>query len=353
MRRLHPSARRTSHAPPRDQEEAMIEHHRRAALTARAAAAAALAAALLATPFAASFAQTWPAKPVRVVIPWPPGGLTDVVGRIAFQKIAENTGQAFTIDNRAGAAGTIGAEIVARSAPDGYTLMVHSMSHVVNPFVYKSLPYDTLGDFVGVGMLSRQTGLLVVHPSLPVKSVKDLLALARARPDQLFYASSGSGSFSHLAVLLLGSMSQTRLTEVPYKGGGPATAALVAGETQLLVGSPAAVSTQLAARRLRLLAVTSDARLAAFPDAPTIAEAGVPGYEYVGWVGVFAPAQLPKALVDRVNAEIGRALDAPDTRKRMEEFEPWTMTPAQMAARIRQDHDKHAKLMKLVAGKAE
>ncbi len=317
---------------------------------------AALAVAALAAtawPLSSAVAQSWPARPVRVVIPWPPGGLTDVVGRIAFQKIAEHAGQPFTIDNRAGAAGTIGAEVVARAAPDGYTLMVHSMSHVVNPFVYKSLPYDTLGDFVGVGMLSRQTGLLVAHPSLPVKSVKDLLALARSRPDQLLYASSGSGSFSHLAVLLLASMSQTRMTEVPYKGGGPATAALVAGEAQLLAGSPAAVSSQLAARRLRLLAVTSDTRLAAFPDTPTIAEAGVPGYEYVGWVGVFAPAQLPRALVERVNAEIARALDAPDTRRRMEEYEPWTMTPAQMAARIRQDFDKHARLMKLVTAKTD
>ena len=147
-----------------------------------------------------AFAQNWPAKPVRVVTPWAAGGLTDIVGRIVFQKISENLGQQFMVDNRGGAAGTIGADIVAKSPADGYTLMVHSMAHVVNPFVYAKLPYDTLNDFVGIGTLVRQTGLLVVHPSLPVKSVKDLIALARARPDQLFYSTAGSGSFSHLAV---------------------------------------------------------------------------------------------------------------------------------------------------------
>ncbi len=294
-------------------------------------------------------AQTYPAKPVRVITPWPAGGLTDVVGRLVFQKISENLGQQFLVDNRAGATGTIGADIVAKAPPDGHTLMVHSMAHVVNPFIYKSLPYDTLGDFVGIGMLVRQTGLLVVHPSLPVRSVKELVALARARPDQLFYATAGSGSFSHLAIALLGSMTGTRLVEVPYKGGGPATSALISGEAQLSALSPASVSSQLAAKRLRLLAVTSDTRLSAFPDTPTIAEAGVPGYEYAGWVGVFAPAAVPKSIVERMNTEIARAMESPDTRKRLDEFEPWTTTPAQMAARIRQDFDKHAKLMKTVS----
>jgi tripartite-type tricarboxylate transporter receptor subunit TctC len=297
----------------------------------------------------AAHGQPWPAKPVRVVTPWAAGGLTDIVGRIVFQKISENLGQPFMVDNRGGAAGTIGADIVAKSPADGYTLMVHSMAHVVNPFVYAKLPYDTLNDFVGIGTLVRQTGLLVVHPSLPVKSVKDLLALARARPDQLFYSTAGSGSFSHLAVALLGSMSGTRMVDVPYKGGGPATAALVSGEAQLSAGTPASVSTHLGTNRLRLIAVTSDTRLTAFPNTPTVAESGQPGYDYAGWVGVFAPAGLPKPMVDRINAEIARAMDSPDTQKRLEAFEPWTTTPAQMATRIRQDYDKHSKLMK-VAG---
>lgn len=310
------------------------------------------AACLFVVPVLAS-AQNYPVKTVRVITPWPSGGLTDVAGRIVFQKVSENLGQQFVIDNRPGATGSIGAELVAKSPPDGYTLMVHSMAHLGNPFIYKKLAYDTLRDFVGVGTLVRQTGLVVVHPSLPVKTVKDLIALAKARPDQILYATSGSGSFSHFAVVLLSSMTNTRMVHVPYKGGGPATAAMVSGETQLLVGSPAAVTTQLAAGRLRLIAVTSDARLKAFPNAPTVGEAGVPGYEYTGWVGVFAPAGVPGAVVGRMNAEISRAIESPDTAKRLEEFEPWTMTPAAMAARIKVDYDKFARLMKLIGDKVD
>ncbi|MGH8619800.1 MAG: Bug family tripartite tricarboxylate transporter substrate binding protein [Burkholderiales bacterium] len=298
-------------------------------------------------------AQTYPAKTVRVITPWPTGGLTDVVGRLVFQKISETTGQPFIIDNRPGATGTIGADLVAKSKPDGYTLMVHSTSHVGNPHLYKNLPYDTLKDFTGVGLLSAQSGLLVVHPSLPVRNVKELLAFARARPDQILYATSGSGSFSHLAIALLTSMTGTKMTHVPYKGGGPATTSIVAGETQFLVGSPAAVVTQLEAKRLRLIAVSADTRLAQFPDVPTVAEAGVPGYEFRGWVGVFAPAGTPKTIIDRVNAEIRNAQNAPDMKARLEPFEPWTMTPEQTAARIRSDYDKYGLLIKLTGTKLE
>jgi tripartite-type tricarboxylate transporter receptor subunit TctC len=301
----------------------------------------------------ACLAQTYPAKAVRVITPWPTGGLTDVAGRIVFQKVTENLGQPFLIDNRPGATGSIGADQVAKSPPDGYTLMVHSMAHLGNAYIYKKLPYDTLGDFIGVGMLVRQTGLVVVHPSLPVKSLKELVALARARPDQILYATSGSGSFSHFALVLLASKTGTKLVHVPYKGGGPATTALVSGETQLLVGSPAAVATQLAAGRLRALAVTSDTRLTAFSNVPTVAESGVPGYEYTGWVGVFAPKGTPAAIVDRMNGEIKRAIDSPDTQKRLEELEPYTMSPQQMAARIKTDYQKYGELLKLVGGKLD
>ncbi len=297
------------------------------------------------------FAQNYPAKPVRVVIPWPAGGLTDVAGRIVFQKISENTGQQFIVDNRGGANGLIGADVVAKSPPDGYTLMVHSTSHVSNPHVYKTLPYDTLRDFVAIGLIVAQTGLLVVHSSLPVKSVKDLVSLAKQRPDQLLYASSGSGSFSHLAMALLTSMTNTKMVHVPYKGGGPSTTALVSGETQILVGSPAAVLPHINANRLRLLAVTSDARLTQFPSTPTVAEAGVPGYEFRAWVGVFAPAGTPRAVVDRVNGEIKKALASPDIK--LDAFEPWYMTPEQTAARVASDYEKYGRLIKLVGVKPE
>ena len=298
-------------------------------------------------------AQAYPSKPVRVITPWPTGGLTDVVGRLIFQKISETTGQQFVVDNRPGAAGTIGADIVAKSKPDGYILMVHSTTHVGNPHIYKQLPYDTLKDFVGIGLLSAQTGLLVVHPSLPVKTVKELIAFAKAHPNEILYATSGSGSFSHLAIALLTSMTKTQMTHVPYKGGGPATTAIVSGETQFLVGSPAAVVTQLDAKRLRLLAVSSDTRLAQFPNTPTVAQAGVPGYEFRGWVGVFAPAGTPKAIVDWVNAEIRNAQTSPDMKARLEPFEPWYMTPEQTAARIRADYDKYGYLIKLTGTKLE
>ena len=309
-----------------------------------------LAAATLAT---AAHAQNYPAKTVRVVTPWPAGGLTDIAGRIVFQKISENMGQQFVVDNRGGATGTIGAEIVARAPADGYTLMVNSMTHLGNPYIYKKLAYDTIGDFAPVGIMVAQTGLLVAHPSLPVKTIKELVALARAKPGAILYSSTGSGGFADLSVVLLTSMTNTKMTQVNYKGGGPAASALLAGETQLLVSSPAAATQQLAAKRIRLLGVTSDTRLAAFPDAPTIAEAGVPGYEYRGWVGVFAPTGTPKAIVDRLNGEIKKAIDSPDLKKRLEDFEPWTMTSAEMAARIKRDYEKYGQLMKIVGSKLD
>ncbi|MFN7087501.1 MAG: Bug family tripartite tricarboxylate transporter substrate binding protein [Burkholderiales bacterium] len=302
---------------------------------------------------AATGTVRYPARPVRVVIPWPAGGLTDVVGRIVFQKVSEQLGQQFIVDNRGGASGTIGADLVAKAPPDGYTIMVHSTTHVGNPHIYRQLPYDTLRDFSGVGLLVAQTGLMVVHPSLPVKSVKELVALAKARPGQILYASSGSGSFSHLAIALFTSMTGTNMLHVPYKGGGPATTAMVSGETQLLVGSPAAVLSPLAVGRLRLLAVTSDTRLPQFPDTPTVAEAGVPGYEFRGWVGVLAPAGTPQAIVERLNAEIRKAMDSPDMKKKMEAYEPWYMTPEQTAARIRSDYEKYGKLIALTGTRVE
>lgn len=291
-------------------------------------------------------AQNYPAKTVRVIIPWPPGGLTDIAGRLVFAKISEQTGQQFIIDNRAGATGSIGSEMLAKSAPDGYTLMVHSASHISNAYTYPKLGYDTLRDFTLAGFLVAQTGLLAIHPSLPVKSVKELVALARKHPDQILYASSGSGSFSHMAIALLNSMSNTKMLHVPYKGGGPATTAMVSGEAQLIAGTPAALATQLQSQRLRLLAVTSDTRLKQFPDAPTVAESGVPGYEYRGWVAVFAPAATPKPVIDRINAEIKKVLDRPDSR--LAELEPWYLTPEQANARMRADYEKHGKLVKLI-----
>ena len=278
---------------------------------------------------------TYPVKTVRVVVPWPPGGLVDVVGRIVFQKISENTAQQFIVDNRAGATGVIGAEAVAKSAPDGYTLLVHSASHITNPHTMKKLPYDTFKDFTPIGLLAAQTGLITVHPSLPVKSTKELVALAKAQPNNILYASAGAGSFSHLAIALIDSLAGSKMLHVPYKGGGLGTTATVAGETQVIAGTPAALVTHMNSVRLRLIAVTSDVRLSQFPQTPTIHESGVPGYEFRGWVSVMGPANLPRPIVDRINSEITKSIESPDTKKRMESLEAWTLTPEQTAARFR------------------
>jgi tripartite-type tricarboxylate transporter receptor subunit TctC len=297
----------------------------------------------------AAEAQNYPVKPVRVITPWPSGGLTDVAGRLVFAKISESMGQQFVIENRPGATGSIGADAVAKAQPDGYTLMVHSASHLSNAYTYPKLPYDTFRDFAPIGLLVAQTGILVVHPSLPVKSVKDLVALARAQPGQLLYASSGGGSFSHMAFALLNSMTNTKMLHVPYKGGGPATTAVISGEAQMLAGSPAAVLTQLQANRLRALGVTSDTRLKQFPNVPTIAESGVPGYEFRGWVGVFAPAGTPKPIVDRLNAEIKKVLERSDNK--LDALEPWYMTSEQMALRMKSDYEKYGRIFKVIGTK--
>lgn len=302
----------------------------------------------------AVLAQPYPSKTVRVVIPWPPGGSNDIVGRIVLQKMSESMGQQFVVDNRPGAAGSIGADVVAKAPPDGYTLMVHSTTHVGNAHIYgKKLTYDTMKDFTGVGLLSAQPGVLTVHPSLPVKTTQEFLALARSRPGQIFYSSSGNGSAPHLQMALLVSMAKLNLVHVPYKGGAPQVTALVSGETQVSFATVGTVINFIRQDKLRPLAVGTSQRIKALPDVPTISESGVPGYEMTPWVGMFAPAGTPKAIIDRLNAAIKKAMDSPDTMKKMESFEPWTMTPEQTEARIRSDYEKYGKLIKLTGTRLE
>lgn len=302
-----------------------------------------------------AFAQSYPTKPVRVLIPWPPSGSADIVGRIVFQQMSASLGQQFVIDNRGGASGSIGSDIVAKAPPDGYTIMVHTATHVANPHLYRKLPYDTLNDFVGVGLLCAQLGMLVAHPSLPVKSVKQLIALAKARPDEIVFASAGNGSFPHLATALLMSMTSIRMVHVPYKGAGPAAASVVAGETQVLLVSAATVLPHVKSNRLRAIAVPSAMRLKQFPEIPTIAESGVPGYEMTPWIGVFAPARIPRTIVERLNAEIRRTLDDPETSGKLYHslLNPWYMTSEEFAKRIRADYDKYEKLVKLTGAKID
>jgi tripartite-type tricarboxylate transporter receptor subunit TctC len=299
-------------------------------------------------------AQNYPTKPVRVVIPWPTGGANDVVGRIVFQRLSEQLGQQFVIDNRGGASGTIGADHVAKGPADGYTLMVHSAAHVTNPHLFKKLPYDTLRDFTGVTPLAVQLGMLVVHPSLPVKTTKDFVALARSKPGQMVYGSSGNGSFVHMAMALLNNMTDTKMVHVPFKGGGPAVVALASGELQAMTATIGSVIPFLSGSRLRALGVTSAKRLKQFPDIPAIAE-GIPGYDFAAWIAAFVPAATPKPIVDKLNADIRKALEHPDVVKIMgsQTLDPMPMSPEQFAVRLKSDYDKYEKLIKATGAKLE
>jgi tripartite-type tricarboxylate transporter receptor subunit TctC len=303
----------------------------------------------------AVMAQSYPVKAVRVVIPWPPGGSNDIVGRVVTQKLSEMTGQQFVVDNRAGAAGTIGSDVVAKSPPDGYTIMIHSATHIANPHLYGKLPYDTLKDFVGVAPLSVQIGMLIVHPSLPVKSVKELIALAKSQPGQITYSSSGNGSFVHLTMAMFNAMTGTKMTHVPYKGGAPAAVSISSGETQAQIGTIGAVMQQVKAARVRPLAVTSDYRVEVFPQVPTLAEAGVPGYEFTAWIGTLAPAATPKAIVDKLNGDIAKVLRMPDVSANLKSqtLDPLIMSPEQFARRLKSDYDKYEKVIRLTGAKID
>ena len=300
-------------------------------------------------------AQTYPSKSVRVVIPWPAGGSNDVVGRIVMQKVAEFTGQQFVVDNRGGAAGSIGADVVAKAPADGYTIMVHSTSHVGNAHLYKKLAYDTLKDFTGVALLAAQPGALAVHPSLPAKTVKEFVALAKSRPGTINYSSSGNGSAPHLSMALLVAMTGINIVHVPYKGGAPQVTALVSGETQASLATVSTVLAHVQSGRLRALGVASAKRSGTLPDVPTIAESGVPGYEMSPWIGVFVPAGTPKDVINRLNTEINKALKAPDVSQLLASnaLDALGGTPEEFDARIKVDYEKYAKLIKLTGAKVD
>jgi tripartite-type tricarboxylate transporter receptor subunit TctC len=301
-----------------------------------------------------SMAQPYPSKPVRVLIVFPPGGSNDVTARIAFSKMAAITGQQFVLENRGGAAGTIGADLVAKSPPDGYTVMVQSTTHVANAHLYKKLPYDTLKDFIGVTTLARQVGVLLVHPSLPTKTGRELVALAKKRPGDLIYASSGNGSYAHMSMALFMSMAKINMVHVPYKGGGPANIALVAGETQVLLTSLGSVVNYINQGRVRALGVSSPDRSKQFPKIPAIAEF-VPGYDFVGWVGCFVPAGTPRPVVDALNAVLKKALEDPEISSKLlsQTLDPLYSTPEQFAERLQSDYRKYADVVKISGAKIE
>ncbi len=299
-------------------------------------------------------AQAYPVKPVRIIVTWPPGGSNDVVARVMAQRLTEQVGQPFVVENRAGATGTIGSDIAAKSPPDGYTIMVNSATHVANPHVYKKLPYDTMRDFTGIMPLCVQIGMLVVHPSLPAKSVKELLALAKSRPNQITWASTGTGAYTWLTMELLLQMTKSKMLEVPYKGGGPAVIALTSGEIQAFFVGIGSLTAALPAKRVRALAVASEKRLKQYPDIPTVAET-VPGYEMTAWVGSFVPSATPRPIVERLNTEFRKALDHPDVSRILgaQTLDPMPMTVDEFAQRLKTDYDKYEKIIKATGARAE
>ena len=305
--------------------------------------------------FSQVLAQTYPAKPVRVIVVWPPGGSNDVVARVLAQRLTENLGQTFVVENRPGATGTIGSEIAAKSPPDGYTIMVNSATHVANPHTYKKLPYDTMRDFTGIMPLAVQVGMLVVHPALPVRSVKDLIALAKAQPGQVIYASTGTGSYTHICMGLLLQMTGTKMLEVNYKGGGPAVIALTGGEVHVFFVGIGSLTASLQAGRVRPLGVASAQRLKQYPDVPTIAEAGVPGYEMTAWIGSFVPSATPRPIVERLNAEFKKALEHPDAVKILsaQTLDPMPMTVDEFAQRLKTDYAKYERIIVAAGAKPQ
>ncbi|HEV7800311.1 MAG TPA: tripartite tricarboxylate transporter substrate binding protein [Burkholderiales bacterium] len=301
-------------------------------------------------------AQTYPTKPIRFVVPFAAGGGSDLVARTVAQKITEALGQPVIVDNRAGAAGTIGADIAAKSPPDGHTLLLGSNGPLaINPSLYAKLPYDAARDFAPVSLATVMPFLLVVHPSLPVRNVKELIALAKSKPGQLNYGSPGNGSTTHLANELLKSMTGMQIAHVPYKGVAPAAIDLMSGQVQMMSGDLSTLLPHVRSGKMRAIAVTAAHRSSLLPDMPTVAESGVPGYDASGWFGVLVPAGTPRAIVERLNVAIAKGLATNDARVRLGALggEVAASTPEQFGAYVRTEAAKWGKLIKTLGLKAE
>ena len=303
-----------------------------------------------------TLAQAWPSKPIRWIVPFAPGGGVDVTTRTIAQRLGPAVGQQFIIDNRGGANGNIGVELATKAPADGHTLLMATTGNIViNPHIYSRLTFDPLRDLTPVTPAVDVINVLVVHPALPAKSVKELIALAKARPNELNYGSSGPGGSDHIATELFASLSGTKLTNISYKGGAPAMVDLVAGNVQLMIATMAVAVGQIKAGRLRALGVTSNKRFELMPQLPTVAEAGVPGYEAVFWFGTFAPAGTPREVVTRLNSEIRNVLKVPEVRQRLLEsgLVATGSTVEEFAAFVPAESKKWAKIVKEKGIKAE
>jgi tripartite-type tricarboxylate transporter receptor subunit TctC len=307
------------------------------------AACAALAFALTAPAFAA-----WPDKPVTLIVPWAPGGSTDILARMLSEHLTKDLGQPFIVENKAGASGNIGSNMVAKAKPDGYTLLVGSMStHAMNQSLYTTMPFNGVDDFTPISLLAYVTNTMVTNPSVPANNVKEFIAYCKAHPGQINYASAGPGSTNHLSAALFEKATGCKMTHVPYKGGAPAVLDTVAGQTQLLFSAGTQTLPHVKAGKLKLLAVTESKRSALLPNVPTVAET-VPGYELAVWYGFFGPKDLPTEIVKRLNTEINHVMALPDVREKMGAMgvEVVQSTPESFAKTLRQDTDKYTKLIK-------
>lgn len=308
-------------------------------------------AALLGTALLAGQAcgQAYPVKPIRLVVPQPPGGGNDTIARLISQKLSAALKQQFTVDNRAGAGGLIGADIVAKAAPDGYTLLLANVAGmVIVPNIQKSMPYDALKDFAPVSLIASAPLLVVVHPSLPATSIKQLIALGKAKPGQINYASNGVGTSTHLATEMFKTMTKTDFVHIPYKGLGGAITDLLSGQVQLMFSSAVAMMPHVQSGRLRAIAMTGMKRSAAIPNIPTVAEAGVPDYESGSWYGISAPASTPRAIIDLLNQEIVAAVRAPDITDKLvaEAVIPVGSSPAEFATHIQKEFARIRQVIK-------
>jgi tripartite-type tricarboxylate transporter receptor subunit TctC len=290
----------------------------------------------------------YPNKPVRMIVAVPPGGPADTLARLVAPKLTEAFGQTVVIDNRPGANGIIAYETTARAAPDGHTFTAVAAGVVINASLYKSVPYDPIRDFAPITLGITVPNILIVHPSVPANSTKDLIALAKAKPGTVTFASAGNGTSGHLALEVFRMNARVDVIHVPYKGGGPALAEVLAGQVQALFSIALAAAPQIRAGRVRALAITSAKRSAVSPDLPTVAESGLPGFEVIGWFGWLAPAATPKPIVNRLHAEIVRALKAPDVRERLlsQSTEPVGNTPAEFGAFMKSEHAKWSKVIR-------
>jgi tripartite-type tricarboxylate transporter receptor subunit TctC len=300
-------------------------------------------------------AQSWPAKPVRMIVPFPPGGGIDGVARLLSPRLSEQFGQQIIVDNRTGAGGTLGTELVAKAAPDGYTLLATFASHAMNAALYQNLAFDTVADLAPITLIATVPNILVVNPALPVKTVKDLIALAKKRPGEILYASVGSGTPAHLSAELFNLMAGVKMTHVPYKGAAPSIIALISGETQLTFTTVLVALPYVQAGRLRAIGVCSLKRSPVMPDVPTIDESGLKGYESTAWYGLLAPVRTPAGLIEQLNREAVKAIHSPDVSNSFLKLgaEPVGSTPETFGKLIRADIEKWTKVVKATGAKVE